>query len=90
MLPSRSRISAEAINTKILTKNHPDSLHSYPDFPDSKRSTPILCISTLILHIPTSISRVPVIPLAPFPDSAFRILQIATSKCGKKSKRQTH
>ena len=25
MLPSRSGILAEAINTKILTKNHPDS-----------------------------------------------------------------
>ena len=31
MLPSRSEILAEAINTKILTKNYPDSSHSHPD-----------------------------------------------------------
>ena len=30
MLPSRSGILAEAINTKILTKNHTDSPHSHP------------------------------------------------------------
>ena len=27
MLPSRSGILAKPINTKILTKNHPDSSH---------------------------------------------------------------
>ena len=35
MLPSRSGILAEAINTKILTKNHPDSSHSHTDSPHS-------------------------------------------------------
>ena len=29
MLPSRSGISAEAINPKILTKNYPDFPHSH-------------------------------------------------------------
>ena len=33
MLPSLSRILAEAINRKILTKNHPNSPHSPPWFP---------------------------------------------------------
>ena len=36
MLPSRSGILAEAINTKILTKNHSDTLHSHPDSPHSQ------------------------------------------------------
>ena len=35
MLPSRSGILAEAINTKILTKNHPDSPYPLPDCPHS-------------------------------------------------------
>ena len=109
MLPSCSGILAEAINIKILTKNHPDSLHSLSDFPhphsdslhsqlhsphshpDSPRiprisniSTPIPRIPTLIPHIPTLIPhvptlilRVPIIPPIPFPDSPFRLLQIA-------------
>ena len=46
MLHSRSGILAEAINTKILTKNHPGSLIP----------TPITLISTPILHIPILIS----------------------------------
>ena len=40
MLPSRSGILAEAINTKILTKNHPDSPHSHPDSPHSHLYSP--------------------------------------------------
>ena len=103
MLSSHSRILAEAINSKILTKNHPDSLnshsdspHSYPDsphsHPDSPHSHPIPQIPTLIpripqfLHIPTPIPRiptriprVPIIPLIPFPDSPFRLLQITVN-----------
>ena len=31
MLPLRSGILAQAINMKIFTKNHHDSLHSHPD-----------------------------------------------------------
>ena len=34
--PSHSRILAEPINVKILTKNHPNSLHSHPDSPHSQ------------------------------------------------------
>ena len=59
MLPSRSGILAEAINTKILKKSHPDyphshpnTPHSHPDFPHfyrhSRIPTLILCIATLI------------------------------------------
>ena len=76
MLPSRSGILAEAINTKILTKNHPDSPHSHPDSP---HSTLIPRISTVIPRVFTLIPRVPIIPLIPFPDSPFRLLQIANS-----------
>ena len=70
MLPSRSRILAEAINTKILTKNHPDSPHFLPDSPHSHLYSPHFhpysriptlfpCITTLIHHVPTLIPRVP-------------------------------
>ena len=90
MLPSRAGSLAEAIITKILTKNHPDSLHSYPDsphsHPDSPHPTLIPRIPTPIPHIPTSIpriptlitliSRVPIFPLILFPDSPFQLLQI--------------
>ena len=84
MLPSRSGILAKAINTKILTKNYPDSPHSHPDSLHSQIPTPISRISTLIPHIPIWIPRVPtlipcvpIIPLISFPDSPFRLLQIA-------------
>ena len=40
MLSSRSGILAEAMNKKILTKDHPDSLHSYPDSPHSHPDSP--------------------------------------------------
>ena len=33
MLHSRSGILAEAVNTKILTKNHPGFSHSHPYYP---------------------------------------------------------
>ena len=39
--------------------------------------TLIARIPTLIPHIPTLIPRIPIIPLIPFPDSPFRLLQIA-------------
>ena len=77
-----------SINTKILTKNHPDSPHSHlhsPHFhPYSRISTLFPWIATLIHHVPTLIlrvptliRRVPIIPLIAFPDSPFRLLQIA-------------
>ena len=66
MLPSRSGSLAEATITKILTKNHADSLHSYPDsphsHPDSPHPTLIPRIPTPIPRIPTLISRTPRIP----------------------------
>ena len=37
---SRSGILVEDINTKILTKNHPDSPHSHPDSPHSHHHSP--------------------------------------------------
>ena len=40
MLPSLSGILAEAINTKILTKNRPDSPHSHPDWSHSNPDSP--------------------------------------------------
>ena len=63
MFPLRSRILAEAINTKILIKNYPDSPHSHSDSPychpdslhsqpDSLHSHPDSCIYTLISRIP--------------------------------------
>ena len=38
--PTPSGILAEVINTKILTKNHPDSLHSHSDCPHSHPESP--------------------------------------------------
>ena len=80
MLPSSSEILAEAINTKILTENHPDSPHSDPDLPhshpNSRRSHPDSFVPTLVFCIPTLILGVPIIPLIPFPDYLFRLLQI--------------
>ena len=81
MLPSNSEILAEAINTKILTKNHPDSPHSHPDLPHSHPNSPCShpdsFVPTLIPRGPTLILRVPIIPLIPFPDYLFRLLQIS-------------
>ena len=47
----------------------PTLIHRFP--------TPIPRIPTLISHIPTLILRISIIPLIPFPDSPFRLLQIA-------------
>ena len=58
------------IPTLIPTHSHPD-----PHIPT---------IPTLILRIPiipTLFPRIPIIPLIPFPDSPFRLLQIARSLC---------
>ena len=41
---------------------------------------PIPRIPTLIPRVPTLIACVPIIPLSPFPDSPFRLLQIASKK----------
>ena len=76
MLPSHSGILAEAINTKILTKNHPPTLILCISTPIPRILTLIPRIPTLIPRIPTLIPRVPVIPHIPFPDSPFRLLQI--------------
>ena len=43
-------------------------------------SIPIPRIPTLIPRVPTLIACVPIIPLSPFPDSPFRLLQIASKK----------
>ena len=78
MLPSRSGIVADAINTKILKKNHPDSRYSHPDsphsHPDSPHSDPysphchpIPRIPTLIPCILTLIPRISLIPNIPTP-----------------------
>ena len=37
-------------------------------------------IPTLIPRIPTLVPCIPIIPFIPFPDSPFRLLQIATNK----------
>ena len=79
MLPSLSWILAEAINAKILTKNHSDSHIPtliphiptpspafppwFPAFPHSNIPTPIPRIPTLIFHIPTLIPLVPTLIL---------------------------
>ena len=84
ILPSRCRILAEIINTKILTRNHADSPHSHPFSltPDIRTTIPriptlITCISTLIPRVPILIPRVPITPLIRFPDSLFQLLQIS-------------
>ena len=93
MLPSLSWILAEAINAKILTKNHSDSHIPtpspafppwFPAVPHSNIPTPIPRIPTLTFHIPTLIPlvptlilHVPIILLIPLPDSPFQVLQIA-------------
>ena len=89
--PSQSGILVEAINTKILTKNHPDSSHSHTDSPHSHHldypcSHPVFRVLTLISRIHTLIPRVfifipcvPIIPLILFTDSPFRLLQIVSN-----------
>ena len=85
MLPSRSWILAEAINTKILTKNqlipHISNIPTtIPRIPTLIPHIPTLipCVPTLIPRVFTLIPRVPIILLIPFPDSPFRLLQIAS------------
>ena len=56
--------------------SHPDSLHSHPDSPHSDLIPRVL---TVILRVPTLIPRVLIIPLIPFPDSPFRLLQAGKS-----------
>ena len=48
--------------------------------------TPIPRIPTVIPRIPTVIPRIPIIPLIPFPDSPFRLWQIALKMLWKNSK----
>ena len=72
MLLSHSGILAKAINTKILTKNHPDSPHSHhPDFPhshhDSLRFHPDSQRSHHSLH------SIPRFPILTFIDSPVTI-----------------
>ena len=67
--------------------SHHDSLHSHPHSPyfnlnshiprNPNIPTPVLRIPTLIPRVPTLISCVPIIPLIPFSDSPFQLLQIA-------------
>ena len=93
MLPLRSGILAEAINTKILKKNHHDSplptlISRIPCIPKISIPIPriptlipriptlISCVPTLIPRVPTLIPRVSIIPLIPFADYLFRLLQI--------------
>ena len=85
MLPSHSGVLAEAINTKTLTKNHPDSphshaefLHSHPDSPhshlDSPRSHPGSPRSHPdSLHSHHSPHSVPRFPIPTFTDSQCQL-----------------
>ena len=71
--------------------SHPDSLHSYLDSPHSHPiphiphipthipyiPTLIPCIPNMIPHIPTLIPCIPIIPLIPFLNYPFWLLQIA-------------
>ena len=75
--PSRSGILTEAINTKILTKNHPDSYIPTPISCIPTLITPIPCIpniSTPINHIPTLIPHIPCISNIPTPISRIPTL----------------
>ena len=87
MLSSRSGILAKAINTKILKKNHPNSLHSQPDsqnsypnqlnFLHSQHSHPHSLhshLDSLCFH-PDS-ARSHHFPHS-FPKSPFRLLQLS-------------
>ena len=62
----------------------PDIPTMIPHIPTLIPCIPIIpCIPhipTMILYIPTVIPRLPVIPLIPFPDSPFRLLQVARLK----------
>ena len=61
MLPSRSGILAEAINTKILAKNHTDSPHSHSDSPPTHPdSPPSHYDSPRSYHSPHSFPRFPI------------------------------
>ena len=74
------------IPARYCRHSHPDFPHSHPD---SRIPTPISFIPTpfpaflpRFPHIPTPIPHIPThIPLIPFPDSPFRLLQIAFLSC---------
>ena len=51
-----------------------------PRIPIPRIPTLIPRVPTLIPRVPTLIACVPIIPLSPFPDSPFRLLQIAPKK----------
>ena len=74
MLPPRSEILAEARNTKILTKNH---LNSRIPSLIPRIVTLIPRVPTLIPHVPSLIPQDPIIPLIPYADFPFWLLQIA-------------
>ena len=59
-------------------KEHIPRIPNIPT-PISRIPTLITYITTMISRIPTLILCIPIIPLIPFPDSQFRLLQIADS-----------
>ena len=67
MLFSRSGILAEAINTNILTKNHPDSRHSHPD-------------STHSHHSPHSVPRFLIPTFTDSPKNVIFVFLVSTKK----------
>ena len=59
--------------------SRPDSLDSHPDSPHSYPNPHILCISRIPTPIPCITITILCIPLISFPNSSFRLLQIADS-----------
>ena len=85
MLPSRSGILAE-----VKTRRFSQRITLIPHIP-----TLLPCIPNLISHIPTPIPRIPtlipsvtIIPLIPFADSSFWLLQIALRSTKKFQKKR--
>ena len=85
MLPSRSGILVE-----VKTRRFSQRITLIPHIP-----TLLSCIPTLISRIPTPIPRIPtliprvtIIPLIPFANSSFRLLQIALRSTKKFQKKR--
>ena len=82
------RISVRKLGTRVGTRGIKmgirgitvgiQGIREFPTFPPPFPATLIPRIPILIPGIPTLISRVHITPRKPFPDSPFRLLQIAT------------
>ena len=79
---SRSNKHEDSHRIPTLISRIPNIPTPIPRIPTLILRVPTLIplIPTLIPHVPTLTPLVPIIPLIPFPDSPFRLLQIAVGR----------